>query len=265
MLRGHVGLPRDVKEVDFFVKNYARGIEWYKGYFAGCDPRLPAGEICPSYLGSNAARDRIAEHIPGCRIICTLRDPLEVLFSFWKLARRNAWTTHDFESYTPDGWETGSGLRAWFDTFGRENVLVLIYDDLEAGPQTYLNRVCDFIGIARIAAPDSAREVPRVNSFSRMPRSQYLARKARKLRDRLQSGEYYRTINLLTRAGVWRFCFDGGAEFPTLDPAVEHRIRQRLRPQVEELEALLGRDFGLWKVLRADAERTQGGAARASG
>ncbi|MGH7842867.1 MAG: sulfotransferase family protein, partial [Candidatus Binataceae bacterium] len=139
MLRGHVGLPRDVKEVDFFVKNYARGVEWYKGYFADCDPRLPAGEICPSYLGSTAARERIAEHIPSCRIICTLRDPVQVLFSFWKLARRSGWTTREFVSYAPEGWESGGkGLRGWFDTFGRERVLALIYDDLEANPQMYL-------------------------------------------------------------------------------------------------------------------------------
>ncbi|HLW70878.1 MAG TPA: sulfotransferase [Candidatus Binataceae bacterium] len=262
MLRGHAGLPRDVKEVDFFVKNYARGIEWYKGYFAGCDPRLPAGEICPSYLGSNAARERIAEHIPECRIICTLRDPVQVLFSFWKLARRNAWTAHDFETYTPDGWETDSkGLRAWFETFGREQVLALLYDDLEAAPQDYLDRVCDFIGIEHIAIAGSAPEAPRVNSFSRMPRSAYLARKARKLRDRLQSREYYRTINLLTRAGVWRFCFDGGAEFPPLDPATERRIRRRLMPQVEDLETLLDRDLSAWKASPDPLER---GVDRAS-
>src|SRR5208283_898602 len=66
-LRGHVGLPRNVKEVDFFVKNYARGIEWYQNYFTECDQRLPAGEICPSYLGSDEARERIALHIPQCR------------------------------------------------------------------------------------------------------------------------------------------------------------------------------------------------------
>jgi hypothetical protein len=60
VLRGHVGLPREIKEVDFFVKNYARGLDWYKGYFTDCNPRLPVGEICPSYLGSDAARDYLS-------------------------------------------------------------------------------------------------------------------------------------------------------------------------------------------------------------
>ncbi len=248
VLRGHVGLPRDIKEVDFFVKNYARGIDWYASYFAHCDPALPAGEICPSYFGSNEARERIAHYMPDCRIICTFRDPVYVLFSFWKLARRNAWTQSDFESYRPDGWQVGSqGLRGWRETFGKDRVLALLYDDLEANPQAYLDRVCDFIGIARIAIANSTIASERVNSFARMPRNPRLARKGRKLRDWLQSREHYRTINLLTRAGVWRFCFDGGEEFPPLDPAVEARIRQCLLPQIEALEQALGRDLTGWK------------------
>jgi LPS sulfotransferase NodH len=248
VLRGHAGLPRDVKEVDFFVKNYSRGLDWYMDYFADCDPWLPAGEICPSYFGSVAARERIAEQVPQARIICTFRDPVQVMFSFWKLARRNAWTTSDFTSWTPDSWQTVSqSLRAWFDAFGRERVLTLVYDDLAANPQAYLDRVCDFIGIEPIRITGSAIATQHINSFSRQPRSAYLARKARKLRDRLQRGEHFRLIKMLTRAGVWRFCFDGGEKFPALDPAVEQPLRDRLRPQIEELEDLIGRDLSLWK------------------
>ncbi|HZP44902.1 MAG TPA: sulfotransferase [Candidatus Binataceae bacterium] len=252
VLRGHVGLPRAVKEVDFFVKHYARGIDWYRRYFADCDPGLPAGEICPSYYGSDAARARIAEHIPRCRIICTFRDPIQVLFSFWKLARRNAWTQLDFAAYARKGWETrGEGLAGWIATFGRDRVLTLIYDELTQDPQRYLDRVCDFLGVARIQLADPALLRVRVNGFSRQPRSAYLARKGRKLRDRLQSREHYGLINLLTRAGFWRLCFDGGPAFPPLDPALEAELRVKFRPQVEMLERLTGYDLGAWKGVAA--------------
>jgi hypothetical protein len=250
VLRGHVGLPRGVKEVDFFVKNYARGIDWYADYFVECDPNLPAGEICPSYFGSDEARERIAKHIPRCRIICTFRDPVQVLFSFWKLARRNAWTDRDFASYTPEGWHTGgNGLEGWRATFGRDHVLALIYDDLEEHPQGYLDRVCDFIGVRPIAISGSPIARQKVNRFERMPRSHYLARKGRKLRDWLQRRERYGAINLLARAGVWRLCFDGGPIFPTLDPVIEGQIRRRLLPQIEALERALDHDLSRWKKI----------------
>jgi hypothetical protein len=248
VLRGHAGLPRAVKEVDFFVKNYARGIEWYMSYFADCDPGLPAGEICPSYLGSDQARARIAEHIPNCRIICTFRDPVQLLYSFWKLARRSAWTDSDFESYVPQQWAAGGGgLRGWRDTFGRDHVLVQLYDDLEADPQSFIDRVCEFVGIDRIVIAGSHSATERVNSFSQLPRSHYLARKGRKLRDWLQRREHFSAMSLLGRARVWQFLFDGGAEFPPLDPAVEDRVRRRMLPQIEALEQEIGRDLSAWK------------------
>ena len=254
VLRGHAGLPRDIKEVDFFVKNYARGVDWYKGYFADCDPDLPAGEICPSYFGSDEARARIVELIPNCRIICTFRDPVEMIYSMYKLARRNVWTRADFESYVPDQWRHhATNLRKWRSTFGRERVLACFYDDLEADAQKYLDPICDFIGIARIPIGKSALARQRINTFSREPRSPRIARRARKLRDWLKAREAYGAINLLTRTGFWRFCFEGGEEFAPLDPELEARLRERFRPAIEELEEVAGRDLSAWKRGRRDA------------
>jgi hypothetical protein len=262
VLRGHVGLPREIKEVDFFIENYARGIDWYKSYFRDCNPNLPAGEICPSYY-SSIGRERIALHIPHCRIICTFRDPVERRYSFYKLALRNAWTRDDFETWVAKNpVNVDSGLKGWFETFGRDRVLVTIHDDLEANAQSYLDTVCDFIGIARVAIAESAIGVRRINTFSAPPRNPRLARRARKLRDWLKSREAYGTMNLLGRAGLWRYCFEGGEEFTPLSPEVEARLRDRFRPGVDALEDLIGRDLSAWKNPRIGAYPTP--AARAS-
>lgn len=265
VLRGHVGLPRDIKEVDFFIENYARGIEWYKGYFRDCDPKLPAGEICPSYY-SGIARDRIALHLPHCRIICTFRDPVEWRYSFYKLALRNAWTRDDFEGWViKNPTKNDGGLKAWFDTFGRENVLALIHDDLEADAQSYLDGVCEFIGIESFALTSSPVGDRRVNTFSAPPRNPRLARRARKLRDWLKAREAYAAINLLGRAGVWRYCFEGGDEFAPLDPALEARLRERFRPEVETLANLIGRDLSAWTRPRPAPPAVPGASAGAHG
>lgn len=261
VLRGHVGLPRAVKEVDFFVKNYARGIEWYKGYFRECDPMLPAGEICPSYFGSAEACARVAEHIPRCRIICTFRDPVDMMYSFYKLARRNVWTRADnFEAYRSSvlaQWgHQAQRLHQWRDTFGRDNVLVCVYDDLEADPQRYLDPVCDFIGIPRIQIAQSAIARQRINTFSREPRNTRRARRARRMRDWLEAREAYATVNLLTRVGFWRFCFEGGDQFERMSPELEVRLRRHLLPEIEALEQQIGRDLSAWKTRRAPAPAT---------
>jgi hypothetical protein len=265
VLRGHVGLPREVKEVDFFVEHYARGIEWYKRYFTECDPALPAGEICPSYY-SAIARERIALHIPRCKIICTFRDPVEWRYSFYKLALRNAWTRDDFETWVAkNSTNNHCALKIWFETFGRDRLLVLIHDDLEADPQRYLDSVCRFIGIAPIALDGSPIGGRRVNTFRAPPRNPRIARRARKLRDWLKAHEAYGTINLLGRAGVWRYCFEGGEEFAALDAAVETRLRERFRPEVEALAELIGRDLSAWTRPRPTAQGATSAAAGAGG
>ena len=250
VLRGHVGLPRDVKEVDFFARNYSRGIDWYKNYFSECDPALPAGEICPSYFGSTEARRRIAEDLPDCKIICTFRKPADMLYSFYKLARRNVWPgVNDFASFVPENWwrDLAERLKEWQTLFGRHNVLVCIYDDLEADPQAYLDGICDFIGIARIAIGHSALVRQRINTFTHQPKNRRLARRARILRDALKRREAYATLNLLARAGFWRYCFERGEEYPELSPEVEASLCARLRPEVAALEELIGRDLSAWK------------------
>ncbi|MGA2410214.1 MAG: sulfotransferase [Candidatus Binataceae bacterium] len=264
VLRGHAGMPREIKEVDFFVKNYARGIGWYKSYFRDADPALPAGEICPTYFGPAEVRERVKLHIPNCRIICTLRDPVESVYSAYRLSLRNVWTRTDIESFASGGWGNARtiALREWRRMFGEANVLACIYDDLAADPQGYLDPICAFIGIPRIDLKGHELATRRVNTFKQMPKSQWLARRARKLRNRLMEREAYGIVDLLRRAGVWRFCFERGEELPPLDPAVEQRLRDRFRPDIEALENLIGRDLSMWK--RPALERNRSASAPVS-
>jgi Sulfotransferase domain len=264
VLRGRAAMPRDIKEVDFFVKNYGRGIEWYKSYFRGADPALPAGEICPSYFGPQLARERVKLHIPNCRVICTFRDPVESIYSFYRLSLRNSWTRTDFESFVPSTWGVprSAALRSWREMFGEENVLACIYDDLEADPQSYLDPICDFIEVRRIDLTGHELASRRVNTFRLMPKNRWLARRARKLRNRLTSREAFAMIDLLRRAGFWRFCLERGEELPPLTAEVEQWLRERCKPDIEELEQMIGRDLGMWK--RPSGERGQSAAMGAS-
>src|SRR5216683_1959296 len=76
VLAGHVGLP-SIKETDYFSKHYARGLEWYLEFFRNCPVTLPLAEIDPNYFGIAEACDRIATDIPDCKIIVSLRDPVD--------------------------------------------------------------------------------------------------------------------------------------------------------------------------------------------
>lgn len=144
-----------------------------------------------------------------------------------------------------------SHLKKWFDLFGRENVLVTMYDELRAEPQSYLDRVTNFIGIDRIVLSTRPEIGDDVHSFARTPRSHKLARIARKMMYRLQGHQAYGAINLLERAGVWNFCYGGGEPFGRLSEEQEQRLRDRYLPEVEQLEELLRIDLSAWKKPQA--------------
>ena len=88
-IAANVGRPRGLKETKYFTENYDKGLDWYSAFFRDYPSDLRIAEICPQYFAFDEARERIRHHIPDCRIICTLRDPVERLYSHWRLVRRD--------------------------------------------------------------------------------------------------------------------------------------------------------------------------------
>ena len=137
-------------------------------------------------------------------------------------------------------------LDHWRERFGAERVLVALYDDLENAPQTFLDTICAFIGIAPIPLEGSPLLGKRVNSVTRGPRIALLAERAWRLRRWLEARKAVAAITILRKAGVWRFSFRGGGVGP-LDPALDRKLRERFLPEVEAIEKMLGRDLSDWK------------------
>ena len=197
----HVGLPQGVKETDFFVWQYSKGLEWYAAHFQNCPLHRPIGEFSPNYFGGTQTRERIARDIPGCKIICTLRDPVERAYSHYRKMREGEYFSGSFEECLEQRRNVLNGpryayhIRVWRRLFGAEKVRVLIQDDLKSNPQDYLNQVCDFIEIPQNRLANSASQRRMVNAIPNLPRNARISRTARILRDRLQKRGYYKLGN----------------------------------------------------------------------
>jgi hypothetical protein len=270
VLKGRVNLPAGIKETDFFTTNYPKGIEWYARHFRDADPNRPTGEVNP-YFGFPEAAERIALHIPRCKIICSFRNPVERIYSAYKLWRHYTLTNDPLDAFlvkVPQIIEVtryATHLPDYRARFGIDRVLVLLNDDLRAEPQAYLDRVCDFIGIERFPVPAAATEGELINSINDLPRFPRVARKARHFMYWLEEKQAYGTSNLLERAGAWKFVFGGGARFPKLDPAIETRLHELMRPEIDALERMIGRDLSAWKSPRAKSSSAVSSTAEGQG
>ena len=57
----------------------------------------------------------------------------------------------------------------------------------------------------------------------------------------------YRTMELLERWGIVKFCLEGRREFPPISPLTEMRLREEFVPELEAVEKLTGLDLSAWK------------------
>ena len=255
-------LPSDLKETRYFDRFYSRGAPWYGAYFRHCDGMRPVGEITPAYFSSRAARARIARDLPHCKIVCTLREPAARAWSHYRKMQRNGQVTGTLEQellandLLRESSYYGTHLSGWFETFGKRNVGVFFYEDLEADPQRFADAVCAFVGLEPVTlTPDVVRHLDR-NEVATSARFPTLAACAFHLRMWLQGRHAYRAIGTLGRAGLWRLCAEGGKPFAALTADSRGRVRELLRVEVEHVERLTGRDLSAWKEPSAEALRT---------
>jgi hypothetical protein len=258
VLKDRMNLPY-TKETVFYDQRYARGFGWYLAHFDRCADHLPKAEIAPTYFFSNLARRRILASAGRVKIVVTLRDPAHRLYSLYRLRYSNAdfgWSLdeacdHDEEFSTAT--ECSFHLAAWQDCFGAANVLTLLYEDLIADQQAFIDRVCRFAGLPLFEL--NAPEQTPVNSSrpAVMPRHRAWTRLGVSVGNWIYRREWDRALILIRKLKLRRFFLEGGQTFPGLDPDGERRLRLKLLPDIERLESMLGRDLSMWKP-RGDGE-----------
>ena len=199
-LRKHpqVFLP-EKKEPEFFATNAPPGeamrfwegqfcstLEEYQALYRGSKGHIAIGDASTGYLWDENAARRIYEVCPEAKIIIILRDPVARAFSAYMMLRRyGADTARTFsEALIQDSgrhkttWFTSflyiecglycAQIRRYFERFGRDRVLVLLFEDLVRDPGTVFVRIGTHIGIdpslfaaTDLSEPSNAFKMPR--------------------------------------------------------------------------------------------------------
>lgn len=247
-------LPGPTKETRFFDVHFHRGLDWYLSHFPKNDGSRPTGEVAPTYFASPDARARIAHAIPDAKIICIFRNPVERVVSLYRLKRAygmNSWNFEEALKKDPELVDSGmysSQLLGWRRAFGNQQMLITIYDDLRQDPQSFIDKISAFIGIGSIELDESTRE--RVYSSERMtlPRSYLATRTATAFADWCKARKLDHLVANVRNSALIKLFLGGGKPLSEVSPVTLMQLAEMFRPEVDELEALLGRDLEAWKV-----------------
>lgn len=246
------------KEPEFFVaeKTWSRGIGWYERLFADAGDALAVGEASTAYskfMEFPGVPARIHGVIPDVRLVYILRQPIERIRSMYEhmvLTGRERRPID--EAVAEESLYVGPSLYAaniqrYLDYFPREQLHVVLTDDMVRDLSGTFRQVTDFLGL-----PTAEPFVPTPRTDLKTSERRPDRRVKTWLRD---SPAAYRIFDMLpgpVRHGVRTLTSrPAPRERPELSADTESRLRERLAPDLEELQRLLGPGFDAWGLLSA--------------
>jgi hypothetical protein len=243
----------------------------HEALFVGSESAKRVGETCIWALYSRNAAEEIKKDNPNARILIMLRDPVTMVYAqHSELVYQGIEDTVSFRRALAVEQDRKRGRRLpkrtmtvptpilfyrdvasyaeqverYLQAFGRNQVHVIVYDDLKRDPQRVYRETLDFLDVA----PDFHTDLPVINPNKRI-RSMHLRNllhRPPRLLNRL-----CRTIipsadtrkSLLASLDRWNVGF---RPRPPMDEKLRRRLQEEFAPDVERLGALLGRDLSFW-------------------
>jgi Sulfotransferase domain len=239
----------------------------YDDMYDAARPDQLTGEASTWYLYSRQAAANLKANNPATRAVIMLREPVSMLHSLH--LRRVYGGSEDLKSFEDalaaepdrragkrippkarnvkalfyrDVGSYAAQVRRYYDELGRDQVLVLIFEEFRKDPAAAYRSVLEFLGVDADFKPD----FDVVNAG--------LARRSWRLQQMMLSPVVIKTARVVVpmrlRPAVgrtWDRVNSRGEKPAPLDPAVARALREELQPDVDQLEQLIGRDLSsIW-------------------
>lgn len=249
------------------IRKSVRKLADYAALFRPTSATAAVGEASPLYLYAEMAASRILAVCGAIRIVCLLRRPAERAWSHFVYAfpdvapgeRRTVFAEMvDAEMRAGPGYEPyrtathlvrlgryADQVRRYQDTFGADNVLAMLSDDLAGDRAGSLARIAGFVGVDDSFAFDTDRTYN--TSVALAGSNRGVAGLVRRATPSIKRLLPPRLAGRLAEARMtWAGASSSPGPPPAIDPAVDRRITEWCADDVAELATLIGRDLSAW-------------------
>lgn len=243
----------EIKEIYYFDRYYDKGLAWYEAYFEPWSGQKAVGEGTVGYIRSTTSPGRIRDTLgPDVKLIANLRHPVERAYSAYRMhlsrgeipfdmdfrtfVREDVRTSRSQSTYTPQ-------LERYLALFPRENLLVLLYEEMYRDTQKAVDTCARYLDVATGFTPPSLGD--RVNNsvdVSVMHNQVWGLRRAIK-------GLPPAIEKPLAQAG--RHIFEHlpkKKRWEKLDPELKQELGQDFAADIAQLEGLLDRSLDIWRA-----------------
>ncbi len=229
----------EVKEPRYFGTDGSGRLEGYMRLFEGTGGRPVRGEATSSYFHSDEALGRIKRLIPDAKILVSLRNPVDRAYAHCCMLRGVPRVDDEvLLRGRTEYWATASlyadRLSQCFDSFGRSNVHVSIFEDWARHVADELREIYRFLQVdPDVVLNDAVHYRPAVPVWGRL--SQHpMARFAKRILPR----SLLREINDLK--------FQLSRKPGSASPAARTAMYAWYRDDIERVQSILGRSLAAW-------------------
>ena len=250
-LQAHPDIFLPDPEPHYFSKDYELGIEHYYRFFEGAAPSEMVGEKSADYLAHPLAAARAAELLPRVPMIVQLRNPVDRAYSDYKMLFRRGTVKGPPEDYFHAASEQPRFLRdglyaehlmRWFEHFDRQQIKVILFEDVLQAPEETVASVCKHIGVAPHYSTETGSKKVNDASAKFLPMPVRIALEPLKGAVKpLRGSRWFEGVRSLMAREV---------PYPPLKPAMRAKLVDYYARDVEDLSALIGRDLSHWMVQR---------------
>lgn len=242
------------KEVNFFNYHFHNGIRWYEKFFDGCDKNKKTGEYSPTYLSDDQVPERICQTVPDARLIISLRNPVDQIYSryLYRVSRQGYdGSFADALKEDPSLIENAfyyKHIKKFLNRFDRNQILILIYEDLIDDALGFVQRIYRFLNIDINFVPANLNEKIHVSRIPKSRSAEYLMVFARGL---FRQFRLFSVVEKIKEKGVDTWF----KQLNTKDVIIARKIDPGLRcdlnntffEDIQKISTLLGRDLSFWK------------------
>jgi hypothetical protein len=253
---------------DDLTRRYGRiSLDDYLRLFRDARSGQRIGEASTWYLYSTSAAREIKEFSPNAQILVLLRNPVDVMYAQHNQLIFNAmepitdfaealdaevdrragkrlppWPINVENLFYRHSVKFAEQLERYFEVFGRDQVHVMVFDDLTRDGAGVIRGVLEFLGVdASLAARlPTANENRRVKS-PRLQRLIFMPRLLMPLAPMLRRFPRVRAL----RTRLLNMNSEARPRAP-MDPALRQRLLDEQAPEIERLGRLIGRDLSAW-------------------
>ena len=254
-----------IKETNFFTREipaarYDLGLEWYQELFKTCGAAKAIGEVSPAYMARQDTPGLIRQTLPDILLIFIFRDPVERLYSQYWYQRQQGAKLPDFDLLVSErraqlerylyNSSYNLHLERYLRCFSREQILVLLNDDLRSDAAVFMKGVYQAIGVDPDFAPANLEDRYNQTGRARIP---WVQRRIKAIGPRLMRRDlpgWLFGFLKRSRSIFWRLNTVGDA-YPPLAPVIRQTLLPEFSETIDYLEGWLERSLDNWRRVQS--------------